>query len=235
MELPELKGHARRDYWLAILREVLYAHKFIRKFKIKGVERDEALLKAIFGIIRMQALTHMNSTIPLCYEEGLMFNACDQLPGGDRILETIASMLTSKEPERNNNNTGGKSGNGKGMYSVSATTMASSLGSVFGANSNNQSLITVGEITVGEMTPLEKAVGESRSNYKMVADAQATVDGAKVEGLDTNLAVLKVLFGYSNPRSEFHLIIYYFYLLFVGVAISFKRTRVSSFETIVLG
>ncbi|XP_023740564.1 uncharacterized protein LOC111888666 [Lactuca sativa] len=205
MELPELKGHARRDYWLAILREVLYAHKFIRKFKIKGVERDEALLKAIFGIIRMQALTHMNSTIPLCYEEGLMFNACDQLPGGDRILETIASMLTSKEPERNNNNTGGKSGNGKGMYSVSATTMASSLGSVFGANSNNQSLITVGEITVGEMTPLEKAVGESRSNYKMVADAQATVDGAKVEGLDTNLAVLKELL---FPLSElgFHLL-----------------------------
>ncbi|KAI3509357.1 hypothetical protein L1887_24580 [Cichorium endivia] len=192
MELPELKGHTRRDYWLAIVREVLYAHKFIRKFKITGVRRDEALLKAIFGIIRIQALNQMNSTIPLCYESGLMFNACDQLPGGDRILETIANMLTSKEPEKN---TGGKSGSGSGMYSVSATTMASSLGFVFGANSNmvNQSAITVGEITVGEMTPLEKAVGESRSNYKMVADAQATVDGAKVEGLDTNLAVLKEL------------------------------------------
>ncbi|KAL4556077.1 hypothetical protein LXL04_038717 [Taraxacum kok-saghyz] len=202
IELPELKGHARRDYWLAIVREVLYAHKFIRKHRIKGVERDEALLKAVFGIIRIQALTHMNSPIPLCYDAALMFNACDHLPGGDKILETIATMLTSnstsREPERGGKpsgkgtGTGTGTGMGKGMCSVSATTMAAGLGFVFGGN-NSQSGISVGEITVGEMTPLEKAVGESRSNYKMVADAQATVDGAKVEGLDTNLAVLKEL------------------------------------------
>ncbi|KAK1417663.1 hypothetical protein QVD17_26795 [Tagetes erecta] len=190
MELPELKGHARRDYWLAIVREILYAHRFIRKFQITGVERDEALLKAIFGVLRIQALSNMSSTIPLCYEAALMYNACDQLPGGDRILETIATMLTSKENERNSSTK-----SGEGMHSVSATTMASSLGFVFGTNSNTpkQSLLCVGEITVGEMTPLEKAVDESRSTYKMVADAQATVDGVKVEGLDTNLAVLKEL------------------------------------------
>ncbi|KAK1440317.1 hypothetical protein QVD17_06142 [Tagetes erecta] len=190
MELPELKGHARRDYWLAIVREILYAHRFIRKYQITGVERDEALLKAIFGILRIQALSNMSSIIPLCYEAGLMYNACDQLPGGDRILETLATMLTSKENERKNNTKFGD-----GMHSLSATTMASSLGFVFGTNSNmpKQSLLSVGEITVGEMTPLEKSVKESRSTYKMVADAQATVDGAKVEGLDTNLAVLKEL------------------------------------------
>ncbi|KAD2060943.1 hypothetical protein E3N88_41929 [Mikania micrantha] len=192
IELPELKGHARRDYWLAIVREILNAHRFIRKFHITGVERDEALLKAIFGVLRIQALSNMTSIIPLCYEAGLMYNACDQLPGGDRILETIATMLTSKETERNKNN---NNKFGDGMHSLSATTMASSMGFVFGTNSNmpKQSLISVGELTVGEMTPLEKAVEEARSNYKMVADAQATVDGAKVEGLDTNLAVLKEL------------------------------------------
>ncbi|KAL8205810.1 hypothetical protein R6Q57_009361 [Mikania cordata] len=194
IELPELKGHARRDYWLTIVREILNAHRFIRKFHITGVERDEALLKAIFGVLRIQALSNMTSIMPLCYEAGLMYNACDQLPGGDRILETIATMLTSKETERNKNkNNNNKFGDG--MHSLSATTMASSLGFVFGTNSNmpKQSLVSVGELTVGEMTPLEKAVEEARSNYKMVADAQATVDGAKVEGLDTNLAVLKEL------------------------------------------
>nr|XP_043619974.1 uncharacterized protein LOC122591805 [Erigeron canadensis] len=188
MELPELKGHTRRDYWLAIVREVLYAHRFIQKFRLTGAERDEALLKAIFGILRIQALGYMSSTIPLCYEAGLMFNVCDQLPGGDRILETVATMLTSKGAERSSS---AKSSDI--MNSISASTMASSLGSVFGSGLD-QSPITVGEITVGEMTPLEKAVDESRSSYKMVADAQATVDGAKVEGLDTNLAVLKELF-----------------------------------------
>lgn len=208
MELPELKGHTRRDYWLAIVREVLYAHRFIRKFQLTGAERDEALLKAIFGIIRIQALTNMSSTIPLSYEAGLMFNACDQLPGGDRILETIATMLTSKGPEKKNS-----SKSAVGMYSVSASAIASSLGFVFGTGSNtlSQPLITVGEITVGEMTPLEKAVVESRSNYKMVADAQATVDGAKVEGLDTNLAVLKVL-RIKNLVFLLHLCIWSIYL-----------------------
>ncbi|KAI7747675.1 hypothetical protein M8C21_029013 [Ambrosia artemisiifolia] len=222
MELPELKGHARRDYWLAIVREILLAHRFIRKFQITGVERDEALLKAVFGILRIQALSNMNSIVPLCHEAGLMYSACDQLPGGDRILVTIATTLTSKETERNNN----CPISGDGMHSISSTTMASSLGFVFGTNSNvpKQSLINVGEIIVGEMTPLEKAVEECRSNYKMVADAQATVDGAKVEGLDTNLAVFK-----SVTIPNFVLcsgwLAYVFALVLVYIAINIVRAR----------
>jgi hypothetical protein len=43
IEFPELKGHTRRDYWLAIIREILYVHRFIKKFKISGVDGDEAL------------------------------------------------------------------------------------------------------------------------------------------------------------------------------------------------
>jgi len=39
---------------------------------------------------------------------------------------------------------------------------------------------------------LQKAVIDSMNNYKKVELAQATVDGVKVEGLDTNLAVMKV-------------------------------------------
>ncbi|KAL9997973.1 hypothetical protein Hdeb2414_s0586g00920051 [Helianthus debilis subsp. tardiflorus] len=50
--------------------------------------------------------------------------------------------------------------------------MGSSLGIVFG-----KSFEIVGDVSVGELTPLEKAVKESRSTYKMVASAQAAVDG----------------------------------------------------------
>ncbi|KAJ9550392.1 hypothetical protein OSB04_014437 [Centaurea solstitialis] len=190
MELPELKGHARRDYWLAIIREILYAHRFIRKFQITGVERDETLLKAVFGILRLQALRDMTSAIPLSFEAALMFNACDQLPGGDRILETIATRSTDRELDRSSDPKAAS-----GMYSISASTMASSLGVVFGTSSSvpKESGITFGDISVGELTPLEKAVKESRSSYKMVANAQATVDGVKIEGIDTNLAVMKEL------------------------------------------
>lgn len=189
MELPELKGHTRRDYWLAIIREVLYAHRFIHKFQITGIQRDEALLRAIFGILRVQALKEIISAIPLCFDALLMFNVCDQLPGGDLILETLANMSTMREFGRTNSDKARG-----GMYSVSASTMASALEVMFGTSTPVPSPagLLVGEIAVGEMTPLEKAVMESRSNYKKVVDAQATVDGVRVDGIDTNLAVMMV-------------------------------------------
>ncbi|XP_028800162.1 uncharacterized protein LOC114755447 isoform X3 [Neltuma alba] len=190
IEFPELKGHARRDYWLAIIREILCVHKFIKKYDIKGISRDEALWKAVLGILRLQAILDIGSPTSVQHETLLMFNLCDQLPGGDLILETIASMLNSRES--------GDSDHSKaesGMHSVSALEMVSNLGFVFGSSSNssNESRLSVGEISVGEMTPLERAVQESKDDYKKVVSARATVDGVKVEGVDTNLAVMKEL------------------------------------------
>lgn len=119
-----------------------------------------------------------------------MFSLCDQLPGGDLILETLADMPNLRESGHNNDFRAGS-----GMYSISVSDMVSNLGFGFGTSSSNsnESSITVGEISVGEMTSLEIAVKESKSNYKKVISAQATVDGVKVDGLDTNLAVMKVL------------------------------------------
>ncbi|KAL4633194.1 hypothetical protein ACB092_04G104600 [Castanea dentata] len=190
IEFPELKGHSRRDYWLAIIREILYVHRFINKYEIKGIERDEALSKAVLGILRVQAIQDVSSAIPLQCESLLMFNLCDQLPGGDLILETLANMSTFREMDRNNNSKGGG-----GMYSISALDMVSNLGFVFGTSSNNsnEAGLVVGEIAVGELTSLERAVQESKNNYEKVVLAQATVDGVKVDGIDTNLAVMKVV------------------------------------------
>ncbi|KAM3751024.1 hypothetical protein ACB098_04G077700 [Castanea mollissima] len=190
IEFPELKGHSRRDYWLAIIREILYVHRFINKYEIKGIERDEALSKAVLGILRVQAIQDVSSAIPLQCESLLMFNLCDQLPGGDLILETLANMSTFREMDRTNNSKGGG-----GMYSISALDMVSNLGFVFGTSSNNsnEAGLVVGEIAVGELTSLERAVKESKSNYEKVVLAQATVDGVKVDGIDTNLAVMKEL------------------------------------------
>ncbi|RDX82466.1 hypothetical protein CR513_36743 [Mucuna pruriens] len=190
LEFPELKGHARRDYWLAIIREILYVHKFISNYKIKGIARDEALWKAVLGILRLQAIQDISSTIPIQNDALLMFNLCDQLPGGDLILETLANMPNLRESDRENDLKGGS-----GIYSISALDMVSNLGFVFGASSNNsnEGTIAVGEISVGEMTSLERAVKESKNNHKKVISAQATVDGVKVDGIDTNLAVMKEL------------------------------------------
>ncbi|XP_017178021.2 uncharacterized protein [Malus domestica] len=190
IEFPELKGHTRRDYWLAIIREILYVHRFIYKYQIKGIKKDEALSKAVLGILRLQAIKEISSQTDLRYESLLMFNLCDQLPGGDLILETMADMSTFKELNRSSN-----SKPGGGMYSISALDMISNLGFSFGTSSSSsvEAGLAVGEITVGEVTLLEKAVKESKNNYEKVALAQATVDGVKVEGIDTNFAVMKEL------------------------------------------
>ncbi|KAL8111076.1 hypothetical protein AgCh_026719 [Apium graveolens] len=189
MEFPELKGHSRRDYWLAVIREILLVHRFINKFQITGVERDEALMKAILGILRVHALREISSTVPLCYETLLMFNVCNQLPGGDLILEKLASMTTRKG-ERTN-----EAKAGTDMYSISALSMASNLGFAVGTSMDSPSKkdLVVGEISVGGLSPLRKAVEESRSSYKKVVLAQATVDGVKVDGIDTNMAVMQEL------------------------------------------
>lgn len=189
IEFPELKGHTRRDYWLAIIREILYVHKFINRFHMKGVQRDEVLLKAILGILRLQAIREISSTVPLRCEALLMFNLCDQLPGGDLILETLANMSMLREVERSN-----IPRSGCGMYSVSALDMVSKLGFVFGSSSNNPNEVglLVGELAVGEITSLEMAVKESRNNYEKVVLAQASIDEVKVDGIDTNVAVMKV-------------------------------------------
>ncbi|OMO97000.1 hypothetical protein CCACVL1_04717 [Corchorus capsularis] len=190
IEFPELKGHTRRDYWLAIIREILYVHRFINKFQISGIEKDDALSKAVLGIIRVQAIQEISSSNSIRFESLLMFNLCDQLPGGDLILETLSNISSSRDLDRGNN-----SATGGGMYSISALAMVSNLGFVFGSSSNNPSEagLLVGEVAVGEMSLLEKAVKESRDNYKKVVLAQETVNGVKVDGIDTNVAVMKEL------------------------------------------
>ncbi|CAL0332550.1 unnamed protein product [Lupinus luteus] len=189
-EFPELKGHARRDYWLAIIQEILNVHKFISKYIMKGVARDEAIWKAVLGVLRLQAIQDISSSIPVQYDALLMFNLCDQLPGGDLILETVANMSNLRDFDRENDSRAGS-----GMYSISATDMVSNLGFAFGTSSNNsnESRIAVGEISVGEKSSLERAVKESKNNYKKVVSAQATVKGVKVDGIETNLAVMKEL------------------------------------------
>lgn len=190
IEFPELKGHTRRDFWLAIILEVFYVHRFIHKFQIKGIQRSEALSRAVLGIVRLQAIQDICSTASLRCESLLMFNLCDQLPGGDFILETLANMSDMKESDRTS-----KSSREKGMYSISALDIVSQLGFGMGTASNdpNENELLVGDIAVGKMTPLERAVKESKNNYEKVVMAQETVDGAKVDGIDTNLAVMKVL------------------------------------------
>lgn len=153
MEFPEFKGHARRDYWLAIIQEILFVHKFINKYNIKGVARNEVLLKAVLGVLRLQAIQDISSAIPKEFKALLMFNLCDQLPGGDLILESFANMSNLRDLDCSSDSRAGSV-----MNSISALDMVPNLGFVFGTSTNTskESRLAVGEISVGEMTSLEK-------------------------------------------------------------------------------
>lgn len=165
IEFPELKGHSRRDYWLAIIKEILYVHRFINKYQIKGIDKDEAVWKAVLGILRLQAIQEMTSAMPVNYEGLLIFSLCDQLPGGDLILETLATTSAYRESDKN-----GEREDGGGLYSKSVLDMVSNLGFVFGATSSNSSdaRLAIGEISVGALTALEIAVQECKTNYNIV-------------------------------------------------------------------
>ncbi len=185
IEFPELAGHFRRDYWLAIISEILYVHRFVRKFDISGVDKEETILKAVLSIMRLQAIEELAIPVSNRFESLLMFNLCDKLPGGDVILETLAGSISSRRSTQVN-----QPGTSSGRHSMSPFTVLSNLGVVSPINKGER--LFVGEIVVGEMSALQKVVNESMNNYKKVELAQATVDGVKVDGLDTNLAVMKV-------------------------------------------
>ncbi|KAE8721682.1 BR enhanced expression 1 [Hibiscus syriacus] len=166
-EFPELKGHTRRDYWLAIIREILYVHRFIISSTLLELKRTyDALSKAVLGILRVQAVQETSSSSSVRFD--------------------------SREFDRSNNvATSG------GMYSISALTTVSNLGFMFGSSPNNPSEagLLVGELAVGEISLLKRDVNESRESYKKVVLAQKTVDGVKVDGIDTNVAVMKGMAG----------------------------------------
>lgn len=197
MEFPELTGHSRRDYWLAIIEEILCVHQFIRKFHLEDVGQAEALSKAVLGILRLRAIREAFHILPPHPAKLLTFNLAEKLPGGDLILEALAELLPSVDAASTKNDGGYASDKieKSGLYSTSAVTTMANLGFMFtkGSGTTDETGLPVGEVLVGDLTPLERAVMQSRNNFKKLEVAQASIDGVKVEGIDTNAAVMKEL------------------------------------------
>lgn len=203
MEFPEFRGNSRRDYWLDICLEILYAHRFIRKDNLKEIQKSEILAKAILGIFRYRAVREAFRFSSSHYKTLLAFNLAESLPGGDKILETLSSRLALL-------NDGAGIANAKRQSTLSpkkqqptlspvSLLALSQLGFVLEreANLDGQAVI-IGDICVGETNPLELAVKQSLLDTGMAEAAQATVDQVKVEGIDTNVAVMKVNYDYNK-------------------------------------
>lgn len=153
------------------------------------MSKEETLSKAVLGILRLQAIDEMHCLDSLQPDSLLMFNVSDQLPEGDLILEALAKVASMEIQDKNYDS---KSGNKGGMYSLPSLMILSNLGLV--SNNINKTRLLVGELVVGKSSYLEKAVEKSRSKFKNTESAKASVDSVKVDGIDTNVAVMKVLY-----------------------------------------
>uniref|UniRef100_A0A5B7B087 DUF639 domain-containing protein n=2 Tax=Davidia involucrata TaxID=16924 RepID=A0A5B7B087_DAVIN len=195
LEFPEFKGNSRRDYWLDVCLEILHAHKFIRKYNLKETQKSEALAKAILGIFRYRAVREAFHICSSHYKTLLSFNLAESLPGGDMILETLSSHLALLYASTNRRDSVGAV-NAKRQLTlpVSHLTLCRlEIVSHKEADVDEEAGGPVGDVCVGETNPLEMAVKQSKRDTGRVEAARATVDQVKVEGIDTNLAVMKEL------------------------------------------
>lgn len=193
-EFPEFKGTSRRDYWLDICLEILRAHKFIRKNNFNKTQQSEVIARALLGIFRYRAIREAFHTFSSQFKTLLAFNLAESLPKGDIILETLSSRLALLNVAGSQRDTTGSlHAKQKLKLSPVAILTLGQLGLILQAETCKGREIEA-DVCVGEINPLEIAVKRSVSDTGRVAAAQATVDQVKVEGIDTNVAVMKVDF-----------------------------------------
>ncbi|GMJ06745.1 hypothetical protein like AT5G23390 [Hibiscus trionum] len=188
-EFPEFKGNFRRNFWLDISLEILHAHRFSRKHNFKETQQSDVVARAILGIFRYRALREAFQFFSSQYKTLLSFNLAESLPGGDVILETLASRMAHLNVDNSPRTV--KHPPTSSPFSLLAL---SQLGFVPQKNSilDGETLM-VGDFCVGETHPLERAVKKTISDTCRAEAAQATVNQVKVEGIETNLAVMKEL------------------------------------------
>lgn len=194
-EFPEFKGHSRRDYWLAIIQEILQVHRFIRKFNLEDIQEEEALSKATLGIFRYRAMKDAFHITPSHFKMTLTFSLAENLPKGDMILEALYDHLvllqTGSHSRYARDTSSDKELQALPLPSSSYTLFK--MGLLKRKNRIEERDFLVADVYVGARNSLEMAVKESFCYSERVEAACATVDQVKVEGIDRNIAVMQEL------------------------------------------
>lgn len=195
-EFPEFKANLRRDYWLDISLEILRAHVLVRKFGLKDTQKSEILARANLGVFRYRALKEAFKFFSSNYKTLLAFNLAETLPRGDMIMQTLSNSLTNLIAVSGKRDIPA-SVDTKKQPAVSPAAVVALF--CLGFKSKKavdiyEETTVIGDIRVGEINPLEVAVKQSLMDTGKAEAAQATVDQVKVEGIDTNVAVMKVCY-----------------------------------------
>ncbi|XP_038972831.1 uncharacterized protein LOC103714805 isoform X1 [Phoenix dactylifera] len=194
-EFPEFKGHSRRDYWLAIIQEVLQVHRFIRKFNLEEIQQGEVLSMAALGIFRYRAVKEGFHITPHHFKMTLAFNLAEKLPKGDIILDALYNHLELLHTGCQSHFASDSSSDKKlrALPLPSSSYTLSKMGLLKRNYMINERDFLVADVCIGATSPLEMAVKESFCYSERAEAACATVDQVKVEGIDRNIAVMQEL------------------------------------------
>ncbi|KAG8043929.1 hypothetical protein GUJ93_ZPchr0458g22596 [Zizania palustris] len=197
-EFPQLKGHTRRDYWFAIIKEVLHAHKFIKKYKLLNFQKAEALSVATLGILRYRTVKEGFHILPAHFKTILAFNLAEKLPKGDKILEALYGQLQRHSSRLRGDEVFAQSSSDEltlaHPFPLSAYTLVTmGLLTLKEEDNPEERDLTVRDVQTGGTCSVQMALERSVGYSGRVEAARATLDQVKVEDIDTNVAVLKEL------------------------------------------
>jgi hypothetical protein len=184
LEFPEVTSSTRRDHWLALIKEIMFMHNFLSKFKVDcPIQAWEMHARTILGIIRLHAARELLRISPPAPTKFLIFALFDELPKGDYILEELAESLRKI-------NSG---------HPCSASSILKDLNMSQSIISSSVEVKEVGEENVytsglpdSNQSSLETAINQAREEEKDVAIAKATTEGLREEGVAESALVLKV-------------------------------------------
>lgn len=197
-----MKGSSRREYWLAIIREVLQVHRFIREFNLEDIKGAEALSRAILGIFRYRAVKEAFRVSLPRFKTILAFDLADKLPKGDMILQALCNYLELVQIGCLNHRAAEFDADKRlkshplPLFVYALTRVGFTV--VKREDGNEPKDPAFSDICFDATKSLETAVKESFCYSERAKEARATVDQVKVEGIDTNLAVMQVP---SDPLS----------------------------------
>ncbi|XWS58555.1 hypothetical protein CRYUN_Cryun08bG0044200 [Craigia yunnanensis] len=183
LEYPEITSSTRRDHWLALTKEVLLMHKFLSEFKVEcPIQTWEMHARTILSIIRLHAAREMLRISPPNPTKFLIFALYDELPKGDYVLEQLAESL--------------KRVNSGQPCSASSVLKKMNLSEPIVSSLEAKGVTEVSKTIAGgedNKTSLETVINQARKEEREVADANATTEGLKEEGISENALILMEL------------------------------------------
>ncbi|KAJ0503158.1 hypothetical protein HanHA300_Chr11g0421171 [Helianthus annuus] len=183
IEFPEMTSSTRRDHWLALVKEVMLLHKFLKKFNIESpLQAWEMHSRTILGIIRLHAARELLRIAPPDPKSFLIFALLDELPTGSNVLQEIAESLKTVD-----------SG-----HPCSATSILRNLNVSQLVSGHTEMKVGIEHSEIANNKPenqssLETAVEQVREEAKEINIAKSKADDLKDEGIGNSALVLMEL------------------------------------------